>query len=364
MVPAARWLVVAAVAVLVVAVPAAARVWPASRPHVDAWSLAKRIDVSDRVPFSGEVRSVGALDLPLGAGGFGGLSRLVGGSTDLRVWWRGQQDWRIDRMRTTGETDTLRDGGLSVRWDYEEGTARFTAWSSIRLPDDVDVVPANLASRLFDGVRRSEVSALPARRIAGHSAAGVRLSPGDDRSSISRVDVWADARTGLPLRVDVYDGVRDRPVLTSSLTSLDLGMPPASSTRFTLGSGLDFVQGTTFDEAAAANAFAPFTLPERIAGLARRGEEVAQGAVGVYGRGTTALVAIPMRDSIAGSLAKQIGRSAAATHDGDDVGLEVGPVSVLLVQSPKANFLLTGTVTPETLSTASSDLLRGVVRTR
>ncbi len=53
------------------------------------------------------------------------------------------------------------------------------------------------------------------------------------------------------------------------------------------------VHGSTLDDVAQANAFAPFLLPMKVIGLARRGDLAALGAVGVYGRGPTALLALP-----------------------------------------------------------------------
>ena len=41
---------------------------------------------------------------------FVGLAQLLGEDNDLRVWWRAADDWRIDRIRSTGETDLFRRG--------------------------------------------------------------------------------------------------------------------------------------------------------------------------------------------------------------------------------------------------------------
>ena len=364
MVPAVRWLVVAAVAIIVTAAPAAARLWPVSEQNPGLTSLARKVAAAESVPWSGEVRSVGSLSLPLKTSDFGGIARLVGEGTDLRVWWRAKDAWRVDRIRATGETDSMRDGGLAIRFSYESQTARFNDWSSVRLPDDVDLLPSTLASRIFEDATRGELSRLPAQRVAGHVGAGIRLTPADTRSSVGHADVWADPDTGLPLLVELYaDGSR-RPLLTSAVTSLDLARPSAEATRFELGSEVTYIQGTSFDDAASANAYAPFRLPGEVAGLDRRGGDLAQGAVGFYGHGPTALIALPLRDSIARSLDRQLDESPAATRLGRSVSLEVGPLSVLLVRSERGNFLLAGTVTPDTLSQASTDLVAGVVRTR
>ncbi len=363
MVPAARWLVVALLALGVTTPPALLAMLPAHGSDVTADVLARRVQHSTGVGWSGEVHAQGSLDVPLSGSTFGGVARILGQGTDLRVWWRDARHWRVDRIRTTGETDLVRDGGLAIRWDYESATARFTAYSPVRLPDDNDLVPSALAARLLAGARPAELSRLPARRVAGRSAAGLRLAPADPASTIARVEVWADEDTGLPLRVAVY-GDRDatHPALSSEVVALRPGTPTDREVGFTIGSGADFHKTPSLDDVAAANAFAPFALPASVAGFRRRATGGDLGAVGVYGRGPTALLALPLRGSVADGLAEQLRHRARTTGAG--LSLEVGPLSVLLVRGERANFLLTGTVTPAALRQAAVDLLRGVVRTR
>jgi hypothetical protein len=85
--------------------------------------------------------------------------------------------------------------------------------------------------------------------------------------------------------------------------------------------------------------------------------------VGVYGRGPTAVLAIPVRRQTAAGLHEQLAKSRDARKAGRTISLEVGPISVLLVRGFRANFLLTGTVSPETLRQAAIDLVRNVRRT-
>lgn len=363
MVPGARWLTVAAVAVGLASAPLVPRVLPAQETSISAVRLAERIARADG-GWSGEVRSQGSLQVPLSGATFGGVSRLLGEETQLRVWWRDRDNWRIDRLRTTGESDLVRNGGLTVRWNYEENRVNFTPYSPIRLPDDVDVVPSELAARLLAGARPEELSRLPARREAGRDTAGLRLTPADARSTITQVDVWADLESGLPLRVKVYDAtVGGVPVLDTRVTRISLGKPAPSRTDFQLAATLDFSRGVALDDAAGANAFAPLEVPDSIADLPRRGRPEDFGAVGVYGRGPTAVLAVPLRQSLAERLHDQLERSREAVVSGSSVSLEVGPISVRLVEGDRASFLLTGTVTPGTLSEAAVDLLRDVRRT-
>lgn len=364
MVPWARWLVVAAVALALAAAPLVTHAFPARHSDISAARLADRIRGSTDVGWSGEVRARGSLSVPLTGSTFGGVARVLGQETDLRVWWRSETSWRLDRMRATGESDLVRDGDLTVRWNYEDNRVNITPYSPIRLPDDVDVVPSALAARLLSGARAGEITRLPARRVAGRSAPGLRLEPDDVRSTISRVDVWADEGSGLPLRVEVYgEPAGAIPVLRTELVSLDLERPSKASADLQLSPTLRLSRGFALDEAAGANAFAPFEPPATLIDLPRRGSVQDFGAVGVYGRGPTAILAVPLRGSTARALHKQMAKSRDARETGNTIALEVGPISVRLVDGERANFLLTGTVTPETLAQAGIELVRTVRRT-
>ena len=359
-----RWLSVAAAALLLGSAPLVPRVLPVDSTDISATALVERIQHSERIGWSGEVRALGSLNVPLTGSTFGGVARVLGEKTDLRVWWRDAESWRLDRIRATGESDLIRDGGLMVRWNYEDNRARFTPYSPVRLPDDVDVVPSSLAVRLLSGARPTELFRLAARRIAGRNASGVRLLPADARSTISRVDVWADDTSGLPLRVDVYGApAGGTPILSTRVTAVDLGKPTKDRVGFQPSPSLRVSRGVALDEAAGSNAFAPFIPPDTLDGLPRRGRPETFGAVGVYGRGPTAVLAVPLRRSTTEALRRQLMRSQDAREEGRTIAMEVGPVSLLLADRREANFLLAGTVTPATLKRAAVDLVQHVRRT-
>src|SRR5918994_3266862 len=124
MAPAARWLVVALLAFAVAAPPTLLRLRPANDSDLDAATLARRVQDSTSIGWNGEVRAQGSLELPLGGSMFGGMARILGEHTDLRVWWRDSTHWRIDRLRVSGETDVLREDNVTIRYHYEAGTAR------------------------------------------------------------------------------------------------------------------------------------------------------------------------------------------------------------------------------------------------
>lgn len=364
MVPAMRWLVVAVVAIGVAAPPTALRLLPASGTDISAVALAAKAARATRIPWSGEVRTTGTLNVPANGTVFGGVARILGGTNDLRAWWRDPEHWRVDRIRTSGETDRVRDSQLSLTWTYEDHRVSVSPYSPIRLPDDSDVLPPTLAARLLAGAKPGELSRLPARRVAGISADGLRLVPDDPRSTIARVDLWVETSTGLPLRVDLWASHGTHPVLSTAFVSVDHAEPSSSDTSFEVSPGVDLARGGALDAAAAANAFAPFLLPHALAGLDRRGNPEDLGAVGVYGRGPTAMIVIPLRSTVASDLGVQLRHSHGARDSGARVALEVGPLSVLLVESQAGHFLLTGTVTPATLEDAADRLDVSVIRTR
>lgn len=351
----ARWLVVLLVATALVATPvalAARRVPDVSRDPV---ALARLVLTSATWGWSGSVRSSGALQVPQSES-FATLGDLLGEENQLRVWWRGPQEWRVDRLRGTGETDLFRSRGLQVRWVFESDTATVSPVSEIRLPDAADLLPATLARSLLRGVRDDELSRLPAARVAGVVAPGLRVTPDDPAASVDHVDVWAEPGSGLPLRVEVH-GADPRPVLTTEVTSLDLDPPDPATTVFRPAPSTTLAYEDAVDVAAAANAFAPDDLPATLAGLPTR-DGADPGAVGVYGRGPTALIVLPLRGQVARPLRDRLAASGSARRADGGALAAVGPVTLLVTRVPGGGgaFLLAGTVTPETAERAADEL--------
>ena len=305
--------------------------------------------------WSGAVESVGSLQVP-DSDSFANLAQLLGEKNDLRVWWRGAEDWRVDRIRSTGETDLFRQGGRSVRWVFESETATVAPVSRVRLPDASDLLPPTLGRSMLQGVRDAELERLPARRIAGVDAPGVRLTPDEPASTVGRVDVWADPESGLPVQVDLYGRGEQRPVVSTALVQLDLAVPDPATTRFSPSSGITVNYEDSVDVAASANAFAPFDLPGTLAGLgARSGED--PGAVGIYGRGPTTVIALPLRGQVARPLRERLQASGAEETSVGTLA-PLGPVGLLVTPDRgRGTFLLAGTVTGEALEQAAAELL-------
>lgn len=344
-------------AVLLVGVPVAVRHRPTGAVEQPLPAeLVSRVQASAAVGWSGRAQSRGSLQLP-DNDSFATLGQLLGQQVELRAWWRGPRSWRVDRIRSTGETDTFRDGGGQVRWIFESERATFSPVSTIRLPDAVDVLPATLGRDLLQGARADEVSVIGPVRVAGIDAAGLRLVPAGTASTVDHVDLWADPTTGLPLRVDLYGRGSATPALSTAFTDVTLRAPDAGAVRFRAPEGVTLAYEESTDVAAAANALEQVDLPATVAGLGTRdGRD--PGAVGVYGRGPTTMIVFPLRGSVARPLRDQLERNAGTTQTASGTLAPIGPVTVLLTRLPGrgGGFLLAGTVTPETLTAAAADL--------
>lgn len=373
-----RWALVALLLAVVVGVPTALRAVPPADSDVAAADLLALVRGAEGRAWSGYVETRGTLQLPTagGADDFDGVAALFGERTRLRAWWRGDDDWRVDRLLATGESDLRHDDGLTVAWSYERSEAELSRDPAVRLPRTADLVPPVLGARVLRGVDAGDVERVPSRRVAGIAAPGLRVRPAAPQASIDHVDLWADPVTGVPLRVEVHaapadlpaDLPADRPAgrpsdppdFTSAFGDFSRTVPPASITDFAPTATTDVEVEQVLDIADAANQYAPLRPPGVVGGLPRT--SASAGAVGVYGTGLTQLVAIPLRPQEAEPLRAQLRTAIGAVEVPGlpAVRLSVGPLGVLVTgQDDEGAWLVAGTVDAPTLERAGLDLLTG-----
>jgi hypothetical protein len=354
-----RWLIVAAGTAALAVAPLAAGLLPAGHSSIGAPELLARIQASAGVQYSGYGESSGGLALPVTTDRFTSLNDLFGDSTQLRVWWRAADDWRVDAVDLAGESDLHGDRVGIWTWDYETNTAQRAVANLVpivRLPRSEDLVPATLARRLLSQASPARVTRLPDARIAGHDAAGLRLDTADARSTIEHIDVWALPDDGLPVRVKIYGAHDPAPVLATTLLDLSTSAPASSTTAFRPAAGAKIRSEQFGDIVAAVDQFGSSHPPAQLAGLPRQPLEL--GSVGVYGRGVTALVAVPVPPRLARTLVTQLSATpGSATADGG-ISVGIGPLNLLLSEPgfDGARWLLAGTVTPSTLVSAAAEL--------
>ncbi|HEU5266349.1 MAG TPA: hypothetical protein VFU35_06595 [Jatrophihabitans sp.] len=353
-----RWVAVAIGVAVLLCLPLAARLLPAGSSSVDAATLLARVQASARVPYAGYAQSTGGLALPIDTGEFS-LADLLGGTSHLRVWWRGASDWRVDSVTASGEVDLHHDTAGTWTWNYESNTTELADERPppvVRVPRADDLVPGNLARRLLSHTTAAQVSSLPNARIAGRHAAGLRMHVNDKRSTIDHIDVWALPANGVPVRVITY-GVDGSTVVSTTMLDLSLQRPSARTTGFEPPSGSRFPGSGFGDVVSAINEFGSGRPPDTLGGLARI-DDPRLGAVGDYGGGVTQLVAIPLNPRLAGNVVAQVSGAPGAVEDERGIALTAGPVSLQL--SPPTGFgarwLLVGTVTAATLRAAVPSL--------
>ncbi|MEP6598641.1 MAG: transcriptional regulator [Actinomycetota bacterium] len=354
-----RWGVVGLGVAALVALPTIVGELPVGGSAESAATLLDRVRASASVPYSGYAQSSGGLVLPV-TSQFTSLADLFGDETRIRVWWQSSTAWRVDTVNLTGESDVHQFGTATWTWNYEANTATYTNAQqpvTVRLPVAGDLLPTNLGRRLLSEANRNEVSRLAARRIAGRAAPGLRLRPPAGSSTISRVDLWVDGDTGLPLRVEVYGTGDDSAVLTTTFLDFSTAPPAASTVAFLPPAGARLRSADAPDLAALINRIGRPVLPERLAGVARNDLLPTVGAISLYGRGVAEFAAVPLPGRTTWSLRRQLEKTPGVVADGERLSLTIGALSVLLSPvSGDDSWLLTGTVGTDVLRRAVADL--------
>ena len=352
-----RWAMVAALVAVLVAVPIVISVLPATDTDISAADLLEKVQDSGDVSYSGYAQSIGGVLLPINEQ-LPELVELFADRTTTRVWWRSPEQWRVDTIGLTGETGVHRQGETTWTWEYEANRATVSRVPDLRTPRPDDLLPSELGRRLLSEAEADEVTRLPAERIAGVNAPGLRLNPREPQSNVDRVDIWADPGTGLPLRVAIYGEGARLPAVTTSFLDIDFERPDPEITSFSPPPGARVQFEEVPDVVAAADRFGPYIPLDRLAGLDRREQTEGLGSVGDYGRGVTVLVAVPLPREFAEPLRRQLLEAPGVQLDNPlGTAVTVGPFSVLLTSAGEdVSFLLTGTVDLETLQRAARDL--------
>ncbi|MGH3421027.1 MAG: hypothetical protein ACRDOD_15760, partial [Streptosporangiaceae bacterium] len=200
-----RWAVVAACVALLCGLPVIASALPVSVPQLTAGQLRARILASADESYAGYAESNATFGLPE-LSGLSSVTSLLDGVTKMRVWQAAPQLWRVDVLSDDGERDTYQLGPTGYEWNsgaqlLTEVVPALAGTATIRLPRAADLVPTALAQRVLSlvGTSAARFSTLPPLRVAGQSAAGLRVTPTDPASTIGSVDIWAQPSTGLPL---------------------------------------------------------------------------------------------------------------------------------------------------------------------
>lgn len=343
---------------VLLSLPAVIGALPASDASTSAAELRARALGSAAVPFSGYAQAAGGLSLPVSSQ-LPPVADLLSNSTTMRTWYRGPEDWRVDVLTPTGETGVHRDAGGTWTWTYEANVAARSPALPLVLPTAPDLLPSALGRRLLSEATTAELSRTGAARIAGRDALGVRITPAAAAASVSGVDIWIDAASGLPLRVRVAGGAGvAQPAVDTSFLSVQLAAPGAALTAFTPPLGATVRRDDQqADLLAGGRHHPPLPLPAALAGLPHRSVGGSPGAIGAYGRGVTLLAVSVLPGRAASALRDTLVAGPGAVVDDRGVRIAAGPLGLMLVGAGQQDsWLLAGTVRLDALAAAAAQL--------
>ncbi|MBA2477738.1 MAG: hypothetical protein H0V38_03925 [Sporichthyaceae bacterium] len=354
---------VAAAIALPSVVPSAAMVLdrasqPAERPAPAA--LVELALASSDVAHQGLAQTRGSLGLP-DLPRLSDVPALFGSTTKTRVWWSSSSAWRVDTLSLNGEVDTYGFNGDTARWDYENRELTFVVGQDgARLPRADDLLPPQAVRRILAGLGPADrLEPLEDRWVAGRAAAGLRVVPGDERTTVARLDIWIDVGSGLPVELHVVgrDGFE---ALESRFLQLDLTQPDEDLLLAPFPRDARVDRTTTPDLAAAVDLYAPWRLPGSLAGLSASRSLL--GGTATYGEGLVRFALLPLAPDLADDILDRAVTAGALPLDpagGEAVLVTSSVLNAVVARGSDREhaYLLAGFVTPETLEAAATELL-------
>lgn len=359
-----RWLLVAAGAAALVG--SGLTTLPAGAVEVDAEGLRARIADGPVRPYVGYAESTGRLGLPE-IPRLESVSTLLTTTTRIRAFVAGADRWRVDQVDNSGERDVYHVQGVEYAWDFgAQQLTRIVGTTPLRLPRADDLAPPALARRLMRLGRAEPVSALPARRVAGRDAAGIRLSPADPTTTVGTIDVWSDVggdpASALPLLVEV-SARGGPPLLFSEMREVEDRVPDPTEVTPTAPPSAGYVPVNAADISGALRVLDAAPPPDRLAGRDRVAlsgtPDASLPGVGLYGSGLAGFALVPVSGDIARRAVEGAGAAGgtAVTVPAGNAALLTTPLlSVLTWNRGRGGVLLMGTVTPDVLEQAVGEL--------
>jgi outer membrane lipoprotein-sorting protein len=353
-----------AVVAAAVTIPMVASASP-SLPPKSAAQLLVDVSKSAETPLSGTVVETARLGLPAlpDVGGTAiSPTALLAGSHTARVWYDGAEKARVALVGNLAETDLVRNGRDVWLWTSGKNTAQHvqlpahSAQAGATAPSPIpaeSLTPQQAARQALAAVDpTTKVTVDGTASVAGRSAYELVLAPRDARSLVADVRIAVDAKTSVPLRVQVHAaGDTGRPAFETTFTSVSFAKPSASVFRFSPPPG---AKVTTSRLPAATKDMDAAQATERAS------------APKVIGKGWTAVVELSGVSLAADVRGSGDGRSSSAAEQlsalrqamtpvggafGSGQVLRTKLVCVLLLDDGRA---FIGAVSPETLEQAAA----------
>ncbi|MFF9895830.1 outer membrane lipoprotein carrier protein LolA [Streptomyces longispororuber] len=270
---AARYLVPVAVAGVAAAtiglVPALASGDDPDLPKLTAQELIEKIAASDTERLSGTVKINTDLGLPSlggagagafapgGSGGGGGedgddkgsaadpgakLMELASGSHTLRVAADGPEKQKISVLDDAAEYSVIHNGDDVWAYDSASNEAyhakdagrKARGGEKGELPKEVPATPKDFAEQALEAAdETTSVTVDGSAKVAGRDAYRLVLTPKDSGTTVGRIAIAVDAKTGTPLKFTLTPAGGGAAVVDAGFTKVDFGRPAADTFDFT-----------------------------------------------------------------------------------------------------------------------------------
>jgi hypothetical protein len=348
--------VVASGVVVLVAIPAVVGALPVSVAAPPPAVLLQRVVQSASLPYQGYALAEANLGLPNIAEA-GDATNLLNNTSRLRAWVDGTDRWRVDQVSTVGEKDTYADHSGVWIWDSgHHKTTRVDGQPGARLVRPSDLLPPELGRLLATAAAPDEVRAVAPRRVANISAAGLRITPHTDATTIAAVDLWVDPKSGLPLEVAVYAKGSSTATLRSRFLDVTESHPSSSLMTFQPPSGpVQYDDWDDVDVAARIDQRSPILLPNVLGTLARR--TAGPAAVATYGAGFTVVAAVGIPGRLGFQFDEQLAKLPSVdTPVGQGRLVQTPLLNALVVSNGGALYAIIGAVPPGQLTSLAGSL--------
>jgi hypothetical protein len=338
--------------------------WPVRTASMPVETLYARMGASVHQPYQGFVLSSGVAGLP-SLPQLADAIGLLNGETQLRVWYASPSHWRVDQIGVGTERDLYQGPDDQAIWDFGANEiTTIVGEQPVRLPRGADLIPPDLAGWIISvlGPHPSGLSALPARRVAGVGAAGLRVTPNDPRTTVGHIDLWADPTTGLPLQVEITGRGAARPILVTRFLDISFNAPADSvlvPPTGDLNTTYAYTAGSDIAQAFRSLRFGP--LPSVLGGFPRTDNPATSVGLGSYGTGLTRFLVIPIPRRIyedARDRARKAGGAQYVLPDGRAVIVSTQLLTMMVMDADTANrnYLVVGLVSASTLHAAGDQL--------
>ncbi|MGI5291621.1 LolA family protein [Nonomuraea polychroma] len=209
-------------------------------------------------PMSGTVQQTASLGLPAlpQTGGNTTPLSLLSGSHAVKVWYGGDQKFRVAMPTQLHETNLIVNGDQGWYWDSATNTAtKLTIKaddgqrSATPLPQPTDLTPSQAAQRLLEGVdEHTSIRVINTAEVAGRPAYQLVLAPKDEGSLVQEVRIALDGETYVPLQVQLFAKGSAEPAYQVGFTQVTFTQPAEENFTFTPPAGAKVEEATLGEE--------------------------------------------------------------------------------------------------------------------